>query len=335
MKSASMTAGGNSFLRRLVNSRFFTFGITVSLFLILYLFGVFSYRGFYKPQVFYNLIVDYAPTIILTIGVTFVLLTGEIDLSGGSVIAFNCMLMAKLLRDTGLPLLVVLLICVVVATVFGLFQGFLITHFKMQSFIITLAGQFVMRGATAMISVDTIDITNPAYVKASALQVPFIGGYLSVGSVLALIFLAIGTYVLHKTRLGRKMYAVGGDRQSAQLMGIRNDRTILQAFGISGFCAGFASICYSLIMLSGYTLHAIGMEMEAIASSVIGGTMLTGGVAFLPGTTFGVAIQGVIQTIITFQGTLSAWWTKIVIALLLCLSIVAQTLLARSKERNK
>ena len=92
-------------------------------------------------------------------------------------------------------------------------------------------------------------------------------------------------------------------------------------------------VVYSLIMLSGYPLHAVSMEMDAIASSVIGGTLMSGGVAFLPGTLLGVLIQGVIQTFITFQGTLSAWWTRIIIALLLCLFIVIQAVVSRSRQR--
>jgi ribose/xylose/arabinose/galactoside ABC-type transport system permease subunit len=88
-------------------------------------------------------------------------------------------------------------------------------------------------------------------------------------------------------------------------------------------------------MLSGYGLHAMGLEMDAIASAVIGGTPLTGGVGFVTGTVFGVLIQGVIQTLIMFQGTLSSWWTKIAVAFLLCLFIVLQRIVVSRKERTK
>ncbi len=262
------------------------------------------------------------------------LLTGNIDLSGGSIIAFVCMFLSKLMKDTNLSVGVIVLLSLIVGAAFGLIQGYLIAYFSMQSFIVTLAGQFVARGATALLSVDTIDIERANYVSLSSLRIPLFEGYISLGSVIAVVVLIIGTVMLHKTKTGRKLYAVGGNRQSAELMGIDSKKVIMKAYIVSGFLAALSAICYSLIMLSGYTLHGVGMEMEAISSSVIGGTMLSGGVAFLPGTLFGVLIQGTIQTLITFQGTLSAWWTKIVIAILLCLSIVIQTLLNKSRQKQ-
>lgn len=320
---------------QLTQSKFFTFGITIVLFISLYLFGAMSFRGFSKPQVFYNLFIDYAPTIILTVGMTFVLLTGHRDLSGGAVIAFICMFIAKLLRDTSMPIGLVIIVSLLIGTLFGFIQGYLITRFQLQSYIITLAGQFLARGATAMISVNTIDIIHPGYTAIAGIRIPLIGGYISFGSAIAIVVLIGGTIFLSKTRLGRRMYAVGGDAHSSELMGIKPDNTVLSAFTMAGFFSALAGICYSLIMLSGYTLHGVGLEMEAISASVIGGTVLSGGIAFLPGTLIGVLIQGTIQTLITFQGTLSAWWTKIVIASLLCLSIVVQSMFAKTREKNK
>ncbi len=320
-------------LRRIVHSHYFSFFVTTTLFLILYLYGLFSYSGFAKPQVFYNFFIDYAAVIALTVGQTFVLITGERDLTGGAVVAFECMFIAKLLRDTNLHVSVVLALAMVIGVAFGVMIGFIVSRFKLQSFIVTLAAQYVARGATAMLSVDTINIDNPFYVKLASARIPLFNGFISVGAVLALLMVAIGTVVLKYTRFGRNLYAVGGNRASAELMGLRTSRTVISSYAVSGFCNAFGGILYSLIMLSGYTLHAIGMEMEALSSSVIGGTLLSGGVAFMPGTLVGVLIQGVIQTIITFQGTLSAWWTKIVIAALLLLSIVMQALISKNREK--
>jgi len=151
--------------------------------------------------------------------------------------------------------------------------------------------------------------------------------------IIALVTLVIGTLVLKYTRFGRNIYALGGSESSAQLMGLPTKRTKIATYMVSGFCSALAGVVYSLIMLSGYPLHAVGMEMDAIASSVIGGTLMSGGVAFLPGTLFGVMIQGIIQTFITFQGTLSAWWTRIIIALLLCVFIVMQAVIDRNRHR--
>lgn len=320
--------------QKILGSRYFSFGITVALFLLLYAVGMANYRGFLKPQVFCNLFIDNAALIIATIGMTFVLLIGGIDISTGSVVALTCMTIAQLLNKTGLSAGVVTLLALAIGVAFGLVQGWLITEFNMQPFIVTLAGQFFARGLTAIISRDTIDIVNPTYTAIASVRIHLAPkAFISVGAVIALVCLVIATVVLKYTRFGRSIYALGGSEGSAALMGLPTRRTKILTYMVSGFCSALAGVVYSLIMLSGYPLHAVGMEMDAIASSVIGGTLMSGGVAFLPGTLFGVLIQGIIQTFITFQGTLSAWWTRIIIALLLCLFIVMQTVIVRSRRR--
>lgn len=320
--------------KRIVGSRHFSFGITAGLFLVLYLIGMMNYKGFLKPQVFCNLFIDNAALIIATIGITFVLLVGGIDISIGSVVALTCMTTAQLLANTELGAGAATLIALTIGLLFGLVQGWLIAAFDMQPFIVTLAGQFFARGLTAMISRETIDITNPTYSTIASMRIYIMPkAFISVGVVIALITLIAATLLLKYTRFGRNIYALGGSEQSAQLMGLPTKRTKIATYMVSGFCSALAGVVYSLIMLSGYPLHAVGMEMDAIASSVIGGTLMSGGVAFLPGTLFGVLIQGMIQTFITFQGTLSAWWTRIIIALLLCAFIVMQTVIVRSRHR--
>lgn len=143
----------------------------------------------------------------------------------------------------------------------------------------------------------------------------------------------IATIVLGYPRFRRAVFAIGGSEQSAALMGLPVFRTKVLVFTTSGFCSALGGIAYSLIMLTGYNLHGLGMEMDAIASSVIGGTLLTGGVAFVPGTLVGVLIQGVILTFISFQGTLSAWWTKIVVGALLCVFIIMQAFITEQKSK--
>ena len=282
---------------RLVGSRYFSFGITLSLFVLLYVVGMMNYRGFMKPQVFCNLLIDNAALIIATIGITFVLLIGGIDISIGSVVALTCMSSAQMLQNTGLPAPAVILIVLAMGAVFGLVQGWLITEFNMQPFIVTLAGQFFARGMTAIISRETIVIDNPVYTSLASARIYVLpGGFISVGVVIALVTLVAATLVLKFTRFGRNIYALGGNEMSAQLMGLPTKRTKILAYVVCGFCSALAGVVYSLIMLSGYPLHAVSMEMDAIASSVIGGTLMSGGVAFLPGTLLGVLIQGVIQS---------------------------------------
>lgn len=318
----------------MVASQYFSFFVTIVLFIILYAAGMFVYKGFLRPQVFFNLFIDNAALIIVTIGITFTLLIGGIDLSVGAVVALCCMVLAYLMENTAIPLLLALPLVLLIGVAMGAVQGYFITKFDMQPFIVTLAGMFFARGLTAVISRETISITDKTYMAIAAERISVFGlGFISIGAAVAIVCLIIGSIVLKYTKFGRTVFAIGGSESSASLMGLPIFKTKIMVYVISGFCAALGGIVYSLIMLSGYTLHGLGMEMDAIASSVIGGTLLTGGVGFLPGTLIGVLIQGVILTFITFQGTLSAWWTKIVVGVLLCVFIIMQALVTERKNK--
>lgn len=324
------------YINSAIASRYFQFFVTIILFIVLYGIGVAMYNGFSRPQVFWNLLIDNASLIIVTVGVTFTIITGGggIDISVGAVVALVCMCLAYLLQNTELAIPVVICLVLLIGIVVGFVQGYLISVFKMQPFIVTLAGMFFCRGMTAVISRDTINIDNPNYVAIASERINMFGtGFISVGALVALIVLIIAIIVLKYTKFGRTIFAIGGNENSASLMGLPVTKTKILAYVISGFCAALGGVVYSWTMLSGYTLHAMGMEMDAIASSVIGGTLLTGGVAFMPGTIFGVLIQGIILTFITFQGTLSAWWTKIVVGALLCIFIIMQALITEHKNK--
>lgn len=324
------------YINSAIASRYFQFFVTVILFIVLYGIGVAMYNGFSRPQVFWNLLIDNASLIIVTVGVTFTIITGGggIDISVGAVVALVCMCLAYLLQNTELAIPVVICLVLLIGIVIGFVQGYLISVFKMQPFIVTLAGMFFCRGMTAVISRDTINIDNSNYVAIASERINMFGtGFISVGALVALIVLIIAIIVLKYTKFGRTIFAIGGNENSASLMGLPVTKTKILAYVISGFCAALGGVVYSWTMLSGYTLHAMGMEMDAIASSVIGGTLLTGGVAFMPGTIFGVLIQGIILTFITFQGTLSAWWTKIVVGALLCIFIIMQALITEHKNK--
>ena len=257
-------------LGKLIASPYFSFAVTLILFVILYGAGIAMYKGFMRPQVFFNLFIDNAALIIVAVGITFTLI---------------------------------------------------------------IAGMFFCRGMTAVISQDTIQITNPTWVAIASYRINLGVGFLSVGAVIALLSIIIAAIVLGFTKFGRAVYAVGGSESSAALMGLPVFRTKVMVYTISGFCSALGGIAYSLIMLTGYNLHGLGMEMDAIASSVIGGTLLTGGVGFIPGALVGVLIQGVILTFISFQGTLSAWWTKIVVGALLCVFIIMQAFITEFKAK--
>ncbi len=323
------------FFSNLVASSMFSFYVTTLLFIILFAIGSFSFEGFFSPQVFLNLFIDNAPLIIVTVGITFTIISGGggIDLSVGAVVSLTCMSLAYLMKTTTInPYLCMFLVLFIGVTI-GIINGFFITFFKLQPFIVTLGTMFLCRGLTAMISRDSVPIDNETYGDLAFLSLEIGDCFLSLGAIIAIIVVVIATIVLRYTSFGRSVYAIGGNEISSKLMGLKVDTIRMSVYIISGFCAALGGITYSWIMLSGYTLHGLGMEMDAIASSVIGGTQLLGGVGFIPGTVLGVMIQGTILTIISFQGTLSAWWTKIVVGILLCLFIVMQALINEHKSK--
>jgi len=206
----------------------------------------------------------------------------------------------------------------------------LIHFFKLQPFIVTLAGMFLARGLCYLISINSITIDDPLFVAMSQTRLEFGLGdaFISSSVVIAVLMLALAIYLAHYTRFGRAVYAVGGNEQSALLMGLPVGRTKVAIYAFSGFCAALAGVLFSFYMLSGYGLHAQGTELDAIAAVVIGGTLLTGGYGYVAGTLTGVLILGVIQTLIAFDGTLSSWWTKIVIGVLLFVFCLAQRLMS-------
>lgn len=308
--------------------------ITLVLLLGLMSFGSIKYTGFFNLQTFLNLLIDNAFLLVTAVGVSFVLITGGIDISVGAVIAFICMLSADLLENKGWSAGAVIPLMLLIGCGFGAIMGVLITKFKMQPFIVTLAGMFLARGLCYLVSIDTITITDPTYAAISQARIKIGSGFISWSVVIAIVVLLAAIYILQYTRFGRTVYAIGGNEQSAKLMGLPVDRTKILVYTLSGFCSALAGVVFSFYMLSGYGQHTVGLEMDAIASAVIGGIMLTGGVGYVFGTLLGVLTQGTIQTLIMFEGTLSSWWTKIVIAALLCLFIILQRVFIIMKDRK-
>lgn len=290
---------------------------TVGLFLAMFAAGAVMYPGFLSGQVFLNLLVDNTFLIVLAVGMTFVILTGGIDLSVGSVVALSMMIAAALLQAGWNPIAVIALVLLTGAT-FGLLMGLVIQVFEIQPFIVTLAGLFLARGLCYVISVDSITVTDPFFTAMAQARIP-LGGrmFISPGVVIALLVVALAFYVLHQTRFGRTVYAIGGGESSALLMGLAVPRTKVLVYGISGLCSAVAGVLFSFYSLSGYSLAATGLELDAIAAVVVGGTLLTGGYGYVLGSLAGVLILGIVQTFISYEGTLSSWWTRIVIGALL------------------
>lgn len=338
MKRIKSSLDGNNFL----------LFITILLFFILYGIGmiVFHDNGFTKPQVFLNLFIGNAGLIIASVGMTMVLITAGIDISIGSVIGMTCMLLAWMMEKKGMNAWISIIVVLIVGIVFGFVQGFLVAYLKIQPFIVTLAGMFFARGMTAIISSDMISITNDTFMKMAKTKLYFnfittvnkkgmiMHPYIYPSVIIAIIVLILAYFVLKYTKFGRSIYAIGGNEQSALLMGLNVKVIKLKVYVLNGFLAALAGFTFALNSCGGFVEQARGFEMDAIASSVIGGTMLTGGVGNVIGSLFGVLIKGTIESLITFQGTLSSWWTKIAIAALLCFFILLQSIFVAMKKKK-
>ncbi|MEF4121203.1 galactofuranose ABC transporter, permease protein YjfF [Escherichia coli] len=284
--------------------------ITIGVFVLGYFYCLTQFPGFASTRVICNILTDNAFLGIIAVGMTFVILSGGIDLSVGSVIAFTGVFLAKVIGDFGLSPLLAFPLVLVMGCAFGAFMGLLIDALKIPAFIITLAGMFFLRGVSYLVSEESIPINHPIYDTLSSLAWKIPGdGRLSAMGLLMLAVVVIGIFLAHRTRFGNQVYAIGGNATSANLMGISTRSTTIRIYMLS---TGLA------------TLVGVGVELDAIASVVIGGTLLSGGVGTVLGTLFGVAIQGLIQTYINFDGTLSSWWTKIAIGILLFIFIALQ-----------
>jgi simple sugar transport system permease protein len=310
----------------MISRRLLPLGITIALFVAMAAFGALRYDGFLSPQVFLNLLIDNAFLCVVAVGMTFVILSGGIDLSVGAVIALTTMIAATLL-DHGWNPYAAMAFVLVFGALFGALQGFLIQRFNLAPFIVTLAGMFLARGCCYLISTQSIPIGDATFATIAQARIPVgFGASLTIGAVIALVVVVAAMRVAHSTEFGRTVYALGGGESSARLMGLATGRTKIAVYLLSGLLAALAGIVMTFYMLSGYSLHAVGLELDAIAAVVIGGTLLAGGVGYVAGTLFGVLILGIIQTLIAFDGSLSSWWTKIVVGALLLLFCLLQRL---------
>lgn len=331
-----------------LNQNSFLLLVTIILFFVMYGIGcvIFNAQGFSKTQNFLNLFISNAGLIVIGIGMTVVMITGGIDISVGSFVAMGCMMLAWMMEKGGVGAVPAVLIVLATGIIFGLVQGFLVAYMDIQPFIVTLAGMFFARGMTSIVHTDPFNVQNEAFVKLKDTRVivpgmgsvnrigKYVNAYVEIGVIVAILIVVIMFVMLRWTKLGRSFYAVGGNRQSALMLGINVKKTRFLAHLLSGLLAGIAGYVYFLHVGSGAATHASGMEMNAIASSIIGGTLLTGGVGNIIGTFFGVLSLSTIQNIVSSAGLDQAWWTGITIAAMLCLFLVIQSVvLARKKKK--
>lgn len=328
----SSTAPGGAWLR--IDAKLAPVTATLALLIVMASAGSIFYEGFFSPQVFLNLLIDNAFLCIAAVGMTFVILTGGIDLSVGSVIALTTMISAALLEQHGVHPWLVIPLVLAIGAAFGALQGFLVQRFRLQPFIVTLAGMFLARGLCYLISTESISITDPLYTAIAEARLPLgAGTSISLGAVIALLVVFAGIWLAHYTQFGRTVYAIGGSESSASLMGLPVRSTLIGVYVLSGLSAALAGVVLTFYMLSGYSLHATGLELDAVAAVVIGGTLLRGGVGYVIGTLFSVLILGLIQTLIVFDGTLSSWWARIAGGILLLLFCLLQRFFEARRHR--
>jgi len=339
-----------AWFRKTISGANLLFFITLIMFVIMYVSGLIIYQaqGFGNLQTLMNMLIDNAALIIAAAGMTVVIITGGIDISVGSVIGLVCMMLAYMMQIMGMNVWVSIAAVLLFGIVFGFVQGWLIAYLRIQPFIVTLAGLFFCRGLTAMISVNQIAVTdNETFLNMATknIYLPFgavtnkhgvkLFPFIHPSVLIALAALLVIWYVLKYTKFGRSVFAIGGNEQSALLMGLNVKHTKLYAYILNGFLSALAGFVFCLNTTSGFVEQARGYEIEVIASTVIGGTLLTGGFGTAIGSFFGVLIKAIIETYIRCNGTLSSWWNKIVLSAMLCFVIVLQSVYASIQRKRQ
>ncbi len=321
--------------------------ITIVVFFVMYIGAmIFLGSGFLKPQTFFNILNAQAALIILSCGMSLVMITGGIDISVGGVTALISMCCAVYLDQKGGNVFMAVVIALLIGLAFGLVQGYLVAYLDIQPFIVSLAGMFFARGMTTIVNSNPFNVENEAFValKGTRIIIPGLGSvnkigkyvdaYIEIGVIVALLVVLVMFILLKWTKLGRAFYAVGGNSQSALMLGINVKRTRFLSHLLCSLLAGVGGFVYFLHVGSGSPSHASGAEMNAIASSIIGGTMLTGGVGNIIGTFFGVLSLSTIQNIVSSAGLDEPWWIGITIAAMLCLFLIIQSVIMAIRKKS-
>ena len=338
-----------SLISRIMNPKYIMVYATVIIFLIIYAYGAIRYGsiGFTTLRTFINFFTDNAYYGISAVGMTMVLITGGIDLSVASIASLTGMLIAYGYTKLGISPVITMGLSIIIGVGLGTLMGAAIHYLNVPPFITTLTGNFLARGVCSLISRESISIDHPLINDLAGFKLtlhhlvdgewvkikPVASINLSVMIFIAMIIL--GTILLQHTRFGRNVYAIGGSESSAKLMGLPVGKTKVAVYAINGFCSALAGIAYLLTVKSGWNLALQGGELEVISSTVIGGTLLTGGVGYMIGTMFGVLLKSVIPALISFNGNLSSWWGKIATGALLLLFIVIQRAVVTYTGRKK
>ena len=327
--------------------------ISIGIFVVMYAAAALTLKGgFLKPQMIFDLLNDNAALIIISCALTIVMIGGGINISVGGVIGLTVMSCALFLNNnhiesSALSILVTLLLALGIGLGFGVLQGFLVAHLEIQPFIVTLAGMFLARGLTTILSVNPVKVAHKGFLELvkTKLKISWLGytaqngnlipAKIEIGALVAVAVVILMFLLLRYTRLGRSIYAVGGNRQSALMLGINVKRTVFWSYVISGLLSGLAGFVFLMHKPAGNASVAMRSEMDAIAASIIGGTLLTGGVGNVIGTFFGSMILATIQKIIALSPLNASWWQEMASGAMLSFFILLQSLVLMRKNRSK
>ena len=327
--------------------------ISIGIFFAMYIMAMLTLGGgFLKPQQIFDLLNDNAALIIISCSLTIVMIGGGINISVGGVIGFTVMSCALFLNKNGienstLSILMTLLLALGIGLGFGVLQGFLVSYLDIQPFIVTLAGMFLARGLTTMLSVNPVKVEHAGFLALvkSKLKISWLGyvaqngnlipAKIEIGAIVAICVVILMALLLRYSRLGRHIYAVGGSRQSALMLGINVKRTIFLSYVISGLLSGLAGFVFLMHKPAGNASVAMRSEMDAIAASIIGGTLLTGGVGNVIGTFFGAMILATIQKIIALSPLNASWWQEMANGAMLGFFIILQSVVLSARSKGK
>jgi len=301
------------------------------------LFGTASrmYDGFFSSRVLISLLSDNAFLGITAVGTTLVIFAGGIDLSVGAVIGFTSIFTATLIEQHHVAPVLAWVFALAAGSALGAGMGALIHFYRLPAFLITLAGMFLARGAGFWINTESVGVGHPLYTKISGYELAIGSVIFSANALMLIAVILLGYVVAHHTRFGRTLLAIGGNEHSALLMGLPIGAATVSVYAVNGFCAALAGIVATFYTGSGNPSMGVGLELDAIAIVVIGGTLLTGGRGHILGTFLGILIFGTIQSAILFDGRLSSWWMRIVVGALLLVFILLQSVLLRRIERDR
>jgi simple sugar transport system permease protein len=321
-------------MSRLIPVRHVPIVAAAAVLLVMITFGAARYTGFASPGNLLNLLGDNTVVGVAAVGATFVILSGGIDLSAGSLVAFSSVMVAWLVGHGWHPL-AAMAAAVASGAALGAVMGTIIQAFELPAFMVTLAGMFGVRAAGFMISGQSAGIQHPFYDWARAAAAINLGGgaTLPLRSMILMAVAAFGLIVARWTRFGRNIYAIGGSERSARAMGVPIAATRIGAYTVAGTTSALAGVVLTLYAQSGDPASSVGLELSVIAAVVIGGTLLAGGAGSVLGTMIGVLILGLIGMIIDFQGNLNAAWTSVAIGLLLLAFVGLQNLVAAAGVR--